>query len=75
MFELIDPAYPDAASDERLVPILSEIMKLQTEIQSAQWEGRDATALSQRLRSLNKSYMDGAVYEPQFSKMVPRLVA
>jgi len=41
-------------------------MKLQTEIQSAQWEGRDATALSQRLRSLNKSYMDGAVYEPQF---------
>jgi len=41
MFELIDPAFPDAASDDRLVPILSEIMKLQTEIQSAQWEGRD----------------------------------
>lgn len=66
MFELIDPAFPDAASDDRLVPILSEIMKLQTEIQSAQWEGRDATSLTQRLRSLNKSYMDGAVYEPKF---------
>ena len=66
MFELIDPVYPDAANDERLAPILSEMMRVASEINDAKWEGKDATALELRWSQLNKAYMDGAVYEPQF---------
>jgi len=66
MFELIDPVYPDAANAERLVPILSAMMRVASEINDAQWEGKDATALELRWSQLNKAYMDGAVYEPQF---------
>jgi len=66
MFELIDPVYPDAASDERLNPILSEMMRVASEINDAKSEGKDATALELRWSQLNKAYMDGAVYEPVF---------
>jgi len=66
MFELIEPVYPDAASDERLAPILSEMMRVASEINDAKWEGKDATALELRWSRLNKAYMDGAIYEPQF---------
>jgi len=66
MFELIDPVYPDAANDERLVPILSEMMRVASEINDAKWEGKDATALELRWSQLNKAYMDGTVYEPVF---------
>lgn len=66
MFELIDPVYPDAANDERLVPILSEMMRVASEINDAKWEGKDATALELRWSQLNKAYMDGAVHEPVF---------
>ena len=66
MFELINPVYPDAANDERLAPILSEMMRVASEINDAKWEGKDATALELRWSQLNKAYMDGTVYEPVF---------
>ena len=76
MFELIDPALPDAASDDRLVPILSEIMKLQTEIQSAQWEGRDATAYyGQLVGAKIAAYWESDDGFPTFGLVHPKLGA
>jgi hypothetical protein len=66
MFEVIDPAFPDADHDDRLVSLTAEMMRVASEINDAKWEGKDATALELRWSRLNKAYMDGAIYEPQF---------
>jgi len=66
MFELIEPAYTDADSDTRLVSLTAEMMRVASEINDAKWEGKDATALELRWSQLNKAYMDGAVYHPEF---------
>ncbi len=63
---LVDPAYPDVQSDERLVSVTAEMLRLQTEIQDADWEGRDATVLRQKFKRLNSKLFEGVNYESCF---------
>lgn len=63
---LIDPVYPSADQDERLVSVTEQMLRMQVEIQDAEWEGRDATALRQQFKMLNAKFMEGVIYEPCF---------
>lgn len=52
--------------DDRLMSVQDQMMRLASEINDAEWEGRDATALKARFKVLNAKFMEGIVYEPNF---------
>ena len=62
----IDTAYPDITQDARLASILTKMKALAVQIEDAEWEGQDVTAMRQQLSGLKTRYNDGATYEPLF---------
>ncbi len=62
----IDTAYPDVTLDERLACILKLSKALQVQIEDAEWQGKDVTAMRQQLSGLKDRHNDGATYEPLF---------
>ena len=62
----IDTAYPDITQDARLSCILTKMKALAVQIEDAEWDGQDVTALRQQLSSLKTRHDNGATYEPLF---------
>lgn len=62
----IDTAYPDITQDARLSSILTKMKALAVQIEDAEWEGQDVSAMRQQLSSLKARHDDGATYEPLF---------
>ena len=62
----IDTAYPDVTLDARLACILKLMKALAVQIEDAEWEGQDVTALRQQHSMLKTRHDDGATYEPLF---------
>jgi hypothetical protein len=62
----IDTAYPDVTLDERLACILKLSKALAVQIEDAEWEGQDVTALRHQHNMLKARHDDGATYEPLF---------
>ena len=62
----IDTAYPDVTLDARLACILKLAKALQVQIEDAEWQGQDVTAMRQQLSGLKNRHNDGATYEPLF---------
>ena len=62
----IDTAYPDITQDARLASILTKMKALAVQIEDAEWEGQDVTAMRQQLSGLKARHNDGATYEPLF---------
>jgi 2-methylisocitrate lyase-like PEP mutase family enzyme len=62
----IDTAYPDVTQDARLASILTKMKALAVQIEDAEWQGQDVTAMRQQLSSLKARHNDGATYEPLF---------
>ena len=62
----IDTAYPDVTQDARLASILTKTKALAVQIEDAEWDGQDVTALRQQLSSLKTRHDNGATYEPLF---------
>ena len=62
----IDTAYPDITQDARLASILTKMKALAVQIEDAEWQGQDVTAMRQQLSGLKTRYNDGATYEPLF---------
>ena len=62
----IDTAYPDVTLDARLSCILKLMKALAVQIEDAEWEGQDVTALRQQHSMLKTRHDDGATYEPLF---------
>lgn len=52
--------------DDRLMSVQDQMMRLASEINDAEWEGRDSTSLKARFKILNNQFMEGIVYEPNF---------
>ncbi len=62
----IDTAYPDVTQDARLASILTKMKALAVQIEDAEWQGQDVTAMRQQLSGLKARHNDGATYEPLF---------
>ena len=62
----IDTAYPDITQDARLSSILTRMKALAVQIEDAEWQGQDVTAMRQQLSGLKHRHNDGATYEPLF---------
>ena len=62
----IDTAYPDITQDARLASILTKMKALAVQIEDAEWQGQDVTAMRQQLSGLKARHNDGATYEPLF---------
>jgi hypothetical protein len=62
----IDTAYPDITQDARLSCILTKMKALAVQIEDAEWQGQDVTAMRQQLSGLKARHDDGATYEPLF---------
>ena len=62
----IDTAYPDITQDARLSCILTKMKALAVQIEDAEWQGQDVTAMRQQLSGLKARHNDGATYEPLF---------
>ena len=62
----IDTAYPDVTQDARLASILTKMKALAVQIEDAEWQGQDVTAMRQQLSGLKNGHNDGATYEPLF---------
>lgn len=62
----IDTAYPDVTLDARLACILKLRKALAVQIEDAEWEGQDVTALRHQHNMLKTRHDDGATYEPLF---------
>ncbi len=62
----IDTAYPDITQDARLASILTKMKALAVQIEDAEWQGQDVTAMRQQLSGLKTRHNDGATYEPLF---------
>lgn len=52
--------------DDRLVSVQDQMMRLASEINDAEWEGRDTLHLKERWKVLNAKFMEGVTYEPSF---------
>jgi len=52
--------------DDRLLSIEVECQLAYRALRDAEWDGRDATALKQRYRSLTDKLLMGVTYEPRF---------
>ena len=52
--------------DDRLVSVQDQMMRLASEINDAEWEGRDTSHLKERWQALNAKFMEGVVYEASF---------
>jgi len=52
--------------DDRLVSVQDQMMRLASEINDAEWEGRDTSHLKERWKVLNAKFMEGVVYEASF---------
>lgn len=52
--------------DDRLVSVQEQMMRLASEINDAEWEGRDTSHLKERWQVLNAKFMEGVVYEASF---------
>jgi hypothetical protein len=52
--------------DDRLISVQDQMMRLASEINDAEWEGRDTSHLKERFKILNTKFMEGVVYEPNF---------
>ncbi len=52
--------------DDRLLSVQDQMMRLASEINDAEWEGRDSPSLNARFKIIHNQFMEGIVYEPNF---------
>jgi hypothetical protein len=63
---LIEPLYPNADEDQRLVCVKTEADKLKAKITDIEWEGGDVAFLKTQWQALNEKVLAGVRYEPLF---------
>lgn len=64
---LIEPAYPNAASDPRLTNVHDKYKTLRRQIDDAEWQGKPVTnAQRNELTNLRQMVHDGKLYTPNF---------
>jgi len=62
----IEPAYPDMASDPRLINVNLERKRLRDIVSDGEWNGRDVTVENYQLKILSAALLNGRLYLPKF---------
>lgn len=62
----IEPAYPDMASDPRLINVNLERKRLRDIVSDGEWNGKDVTVENCQLKILSAALLDGRLYLPKF---------
>ena len=62
----IEPAYPDMASDPRLINVNLERKRLRDIVSDGEWNGRDVTVENCQLKILSAALLNGRLYLPKF---------
>ena len=62
----IEPAYPDMASDPRLINVNLERKRLRNIVNDGEWNGKDVTVENCQLKILSAALLDGRLYLPKF---------
>lgn len=62
----IEPAYPDMASDPRLINVNLERKRLRNIVSDGEWNGKDVTVENCQLKILSAALLDGKLYLPKF---------
>ena len=62
----IEPAYPDMASDPRLINVNLERKRLRDIVSDGEWNGRDVTVENCQLKILSAALLDSRLYLPKF---------
>ena len=63
----VEPAYPNLASDPRLINVTDKWRTLNRQISDADWHGKPVTKVERdKLSTLRQMVHDGKVYTPNF---------
>lgn len=62
----IEPAYPDMASDPRLINVNLERKRLRNIVSDGEWNGKDVTVENCQLKILSAALLNGRLYLPKF---------
>ena len=63
---LIEPVYPNAASDPRLLDVNDEYKRLRDIVTDGEWNGKNVSLEKCQLNILSAARLEGRFYLPKF---------